>query len=157
MPDMVEITPTTYEEIYGMVLSKIKSYEFTRMSEEDIYAILSDYLKPSISKFKACKQNLSDRSDEIEQFNVQLTDEEIEILSNLMVIEFIDSNYIRVPALMKISLTSKDFYALGQKDHLNAMIAMRDVYKKENSQLISAYSYKNSKLFNASSEESITI
>lgn len=128
---------TPYTELYESVLSKIRDYDFMNMKEEEIYEILSDYLRPAIAAFRGCRQDLSQRDDE--NFSCNLTDTEIEILSNYMVIAYIDSNYIRVPLALKQTLSSKDFNAFSPANQLDKMVAMREKYRKENETLLSRY------------------
>lgn len=96
--------PTSYHVLFDGVLSKIKDYDFIKFSKEEIYSIMSDYIKPAIVRFSTCKQNLTDRDDFLQQFNVELTETEIEILINYMLISYLDSNYICVPTMLKSSL-----------------------------------------------------
>ena len=128
---------TPFEELYESVLSKIRDYDFINLNEDEIYEVLSDYLRPAIASFRGCRQDLSQRNDS--QFEAKLTDTEIEILSNYMVISYIDSNYIRVPLALKQTLSSKDFNAFSPANQLDKMIAMREKYRKDNETLLSRY------------------
>jgi hypothetical protein len=65
---------TPYERVYGSFLSKIKSYEIPSMEEEEVKEYLHDYLVPASSKFYACRQDLTDRDDELECYNCDLSD-----------------------------------------------------------------------------------
>ena len=130
---------TPYTVLYNNVLSKIKDYDFLNMWEEDIYEVLHDYLRPAIVSFRICKVDLSDRDDE--QFNVDLNDTEIEILSNYMTINYLDSNYIRVPLALKQTLSSKDFNAFSPANHLGKLVELREKYRQDNETLLSRYSW----------------
>ena len=55
---------TSFTVIYESVLSKIKDYQLADLEEEDVYSILSDYLRPAIVSFRICKQDLTDRDSE---------------------------------------------------------------------------------------------
>lgn len=130
---------TPYTVLYKSVLSKIKDYDFINLDEQDIYEILSDYIRPAIVSFRICKIDLSDRNES--GFNENLNDTEIEILSNYMVINYLDSNYIRVPLALKQTLSSKDFNAFSPANQLNAVMAVRDKYLSDNETLLSRYSW----------------
>lgn len=130
---------TPFTKIYESVLSKIKDYQLAELEEEEIYSILSDYLRPAIVSFRICKQDLTDRDDE--SFACDLTDTEIEILSNYMVIAYIDSNYIRVPRALKQVLSSKDFNAFSPANQLEKLENLREMYRKDNEILLSRYSW----------------
>ena len=135
---------TPYTVLYESVLSKIKDYDFINLSETDIYEVLSDYIRPAIVSFRICKIDLSNRNED--GFNETLNDNEIEILSNYMVINYLDSNYIRVPLALKQTLLSKDFNAFSPANQLNAVMAVRDKYLSDNETLLSRYSWIKRKI-----------
>ncbi len=130
---------TLFTELYESVLTKIKDYDFLNLEESQIYEVLSDYLRPAIASFRGCKQDLSQRNKV--RFKCKLTDTEIEILANYMVIAYLDSNYIRVPLALKQTLSSKDFNAFSPANQLDKMIAMREKYRKDNETLLVHYRY----------------
>ena len=132
---------TPYEKIYENLLPKFRSYEIPLMSTEEVKDFLHDYLIPAISRFHVCRKDLKDRDDIIQQFNVVLSDIEIEILSNYLLIEYIDSEYIRTPSLLKVQLPSSDFKVFSPANFLDKLVAMRTTYTKENETLLSRYAW----------------
>lgn len=141
------MTNTTYKELADAVFDKMKSYGFARMSEKDAYDIVIGYIRPSIVKFENCKQNLSNRDDLLKEFNFKLTDNTFFILTNYMIIEWLDSNYILVDEALKSYLTPSDFKSLENKDMLTKKIELRENLLKEAKQLSINKSYTNSRLF----------
>lgn len=138
---------TSYERIYDNVLPKFRSWEIPLMSEDEVKECLHDYLVPAITRFHVCRKNLSDRNDDLGEFNVILSDMEIEILSNYLLIEYLDSTYIRTPTLLKSSLSSTDFNSFSSANMLDKLMAMHKTYLAENETLLSRYawlSYKES-------------
>ena len=77
---------TPYETIYNRALAKITDYDLALLPDEDLHLMFKGWLTSAISKFRKCKSDLSDRDDELEIFNADLVDEEIEILALLVVI-----------------------------------------------------------------------
>lgn len=130
---------TPFTVLYDSVLSKIRDYDFFNMKQDEIYEVLSDYLRPAIAAFRSCKQDISKRNEE--GFECILTDTEVEILANYMTIAYLDSNYIRVPLALKQTLSSKDFNAFSPANHLEKMVEMREKYRKDNETLLVRYSY----------------
>lgn len=141
---------TTYKELYDSVFSKLKDYDLFKLSENEAYEIMSPYLKSGISKFKSCKKDLSNRDDELQEFNFVLDDVEFEILSNYILLEYIDSNYIRTTIMLRSYLSNSDFHKYDNKDMLNKVIEMRQMYMSETKQLMIDYSYSGSRLFTIS-------
>lgn len=136
---------TPYNKLYANLLPKFKNYDIPLMSIEEIEDMLKDYLVPAITRFHVCLKDLSDRNDDERVFNIDLDDNEIEILSNYMLIEFIDSNYIRVPSILKATLSSTDFNAFSPANLLSKLLDMRNTYLNENETLLSRYAWLNNK------------
>lgn len=133
--------PTSYEKLYENLLPKFRSYEIPLMSTEEVKDWLHDFLIPAISRFHVCRKNLNDRDDILQRFNIELSDIEIEILSNYLLVEYIDSEYIRTPTLLKVQLPSSDFKAFSPANFLDKLVAMRTTYTKENETLLSRYAW----------------
>ena len=133
--------PTSYEKLYENLLPKFRSYEIPLMSTEEVKDYLHDFLIPAISRFHVCRKDLNDRDDILQRFNVELSDIEVEILSNYLLIEYIDSEYIRVPSLLKIQLPSKDFKAFSSANMIEKLMNMHKTYLSENETLLARYAW----------------
>ena len=136
---------TSYEKIYENFLPKFRSYEIPLMSTEEVKDYLHDFLIPATSRFHVCRKNLNDRDDILQRFNVDLSDIEIEILSNYLLLELLDSEYIRVPSLLKVTLPSSDFKAFSKANLIDKLMAMHKTYKTENETLLSRYAWMGAK------------
>jgi hypothetical protein len=136
---------TPYEKIYENLLPKFRSYEIPLMSTEEVKDYLHDFLIPAVSRFHVCRKDLNNRDDIIQRFNDDLSDIEIEILSNYLLIEYIDSTYIRVPTLLKVSLPSSDFKVFSPANFLDKLMAMHRTYVTENETLLSRYAWMGAK------------
>lgn len=137
--------PTKYEKLYENLLPKFKSYQIPLMTTDEVKDYLHDFLIPAISRFHICRKDLNDRNDILERFNVSLSDMEIEILSNYMLLEYIDSTYIRVPTLLKVNLSSNDFNAFSPANMLDKLMSMHKTYLAENETLLSRYAWMGAK------------
>lgn len=131
---------TPYSKIYDRALAKITDYDLALLPDEDLHLMLKGWLTSSISKFRKCKSDLSDRDDELEIFNVDLVDEEIEILSLLLVGEWLE------PQVNSTLLTSQFFGGkeekwFSQSQHLAEVKALRDEVRTEARKLMRDYTY----------------
>ena len=88
---------------------------------------------------------MNDRDDIVQRFNVELSDIEIEILSNYLLIEYIDSEYVRTPSLLKVQLPSSDFKVFSPANFLDKLMAMHKTYVTENETLLSRYAWMGAK------------
>ena len=136
---------TSYEKIYENLLPKFRSYEIPMMTENEVEEQLHDFLIPAIARFHICRKDLSDRDDIVNCFNVELSDMEIEILSNYLLLEYIDSTYIRTPTLLKVNLSSSDFNAFSPANMLDKLMDMHKTYLAENETLLSRYAWMGAK------------
>lgn len=136
---------TPYEKLYDNLLPKFRSYEIPLMTTEEVKDYLHDFIIPAISRFHVCKKDLKDRDDILQRFNVELSDMEIEILSNYLLIEYIDSEYVRTPSLLKIQLPSSDFKVYSPANFLDKLMAMHKTYVTENETLLSRYAWMGAK------------
>ena len=136
---------TPYEKVYENLLPKFRSYEIPMMTSDEVREYLHDYLISATTKFHVCRKDLSDRNDILQRFNTDLSDTEIEILSNYTLLEYIDSTYIREPSLLKVTLSSKDFNAFSSANMLDKLMNMRKTYLAENETLVSRYAWFGAK------------
>lgn len=136
---------TPYDSIYQSFLQKISDYSFLSMDDTVLKNNLSGYLKSSITKFKRCKHDLSERDDIVGQFNIDLTDEEIEILSIYMMVEYLSPKLV-TSDLIAQSLSSQDFNIYSQANHIKEIRLLRDSYKSEADQAMMRYTLYNTDL-----------
>ena len=137
--------PTQYEKIYENLLPKFRDYDIPIMSIDEVKDYLHDFLVPAIARFHVCRKDLNDRNDILERFNCELSDVEIEILSNYALIEYIDSTYVRTPILLKVNLSSTDFNSYSPANMLDKLMNMRNKYISENETLLSRYAWMGAK------------
>ena len=132
---------TPYTTIYDNLLPKFRSYEIPLMTADEVKEYLHDFIIPAITRFHICRKNLNDRDDVLGQFNQDLSDTEIEIISNFALIEYLDSTYVRTASLLKVNLSSSDFNSYSPANMLDKLMNMRDAYRKENEMILSRYSW----------------
>lgn len=139
---------TTYRELADYVFRKIKDSEFAEMMSEQVaYDIVIGYMRSAVVMYENCKQDLSDRDDELAEFNFTLTDDTFIILCNYMTIEWLSSEFILTRQSLKARLSTADYHKIDTKDMLGKAMQLRSMLKSENDQLAINKSYKNSPLF----------
>lgn len=134
---------TLFTEINSIFTRKISDYSFVNLTQTDLDNILKGYLESSIPKFKKCKTSLSDRT--ATQFNQTLTDEEKEILGILMIFEWLNPQILNIE-LLKQALSSKDWSAYSQANHLKELRILREDMQSESERMMTSYSYDNGKI-----------
>lgn len=142
---MVKIT-TSYDVLYAGLMSKVRDYEWMSLSDDEIKGILHDYLRPAIVRFPYCRQNLSNRTDNNDgtgQFNIELTDTEIEILVDYMVIVWLDSNFVRTTVALKQSMPSTDYQMWSPGNWIGKLVELHGRLLREVDTLKTVYSHES--------------
>ena len=134
---------TPYEEVYERFLPKLTDYSFVNLSTQDVMDNLETFLKSSVIKFRYCDK-LHEKDDTLKQFNEDLTDEEKEILSILMCVEYLTPKLL-TDDLLKQTLNSKDYSLFSQANHIKEIRGLRDMYQKEANSLMVLYTFGKNK------------
>lgn len=133
---------TSYETIYNRFAQKITDYKLLELSDTDVHDMLHSWLISAISKFRRCNVDLSQRDEEIECFSVDLSDQEIEILSILMVSEWLE------PQVSSVLYTSQFFGGkeekfFAQANQLDKLMALKRENTLTAKKLMRDYGYQN--------------
>lgn len=134
---------TSYEEIYNLAANKITDPEIALLLPEDIEELFHGYLISAIPKFRKCKNDLSNRDDELRQFNVDLLDVEKEILAILVVREWLQPQLYSA-LLTKQVFSDKEQKYYSQSSHLSELRALDETLKIDAQKLSRDYTYGNS-------------
>lgn len=137
---------TKYKELVSLFYNKIKDYDLASLPEETATEIAISYIDSACNQFQSCSQSL-DRDDIMQEFETELSKDVKDTLVNYMVIEYIDSNYLKTSQALKARLSSSDFKSLNLPQQLSKVMELRSMLKSENDQLAINKSYKDSKLF----------
>lgn len=133
---------TEYSEIYNIFLQKVKDYDLAELEEGDAEENLLRMMKGACANFySVCRQDLKDRDDETSTFTDDLDDEVKEIISELMIVEWIKPRLNNTEHLRNV-LNTKDF---NQFSPANLLKEIRDTYNNVRSntrKMIVDYSYR---------------
>jgi hypothetical protein len=130
---------TPFSSVYAVFMRKVTDYSFLKLSQNDLEDILQGYISSACVNFKKCRSGLT-RDDVTNTFDATLTEEELEILGTLMVVEWLNPQIYNT-LLMKQHLNDKDFKIYSQAQHLEQLTKLRDDKKEEADGLIMAYSF----------------
>jgi len=111
---------TSYEIVFKSFLSKVQDPIFSQMEIGVVEDDLNSLLNAAILNFEYPKVNLKDKDDTLQQFNSDLTLDEIEILGHLMAYEWLNRGLQSID-LISQNMTTKDFNTFSQANHINAL------------------------------------
>ena len=137
---------TSYETIYNVALSKISDPQLAMLPDEDLAEILCGWMKSAIAKHRKCVSDLSDRDDELYQFNSDLTDLEIEILGILIAREWVSSQLLSVTNTLQV-FSGKETNYYSQSAHLKELQLLDEKLRLEAQQLSRDYTYIDNDYF----------
>lgn len=137
---------TSYATLYKRCLAKIEDPVLAMMSDEDLKDILHGYLVSAIAKHRTCEHDLSDRDDELMQFNSDLSDIELEIVAILMAREWVSQQLLSVTNTLQV-FSGKETNYYSQAAHLKELQALDEKYRLEAQQLSRDYTYAKNEYF----------
>ena len=131
---------TTYDEIYNRCARYLTDFELAEISQEDADTIFHEWMVGAISKFRKCKNDLSDRDDELRVFNVDLLDIEKEILAVMMAREWL-APQLNSALITKQVFGGKEEKYYSQAAHLSSLENRDEKLKLDAQKLSRDYSY----------------
>ena len=137
---------TQYSTLYEKCLSKIEDPQLAMLPEEDLENILHGWMVSAIAKHRKCTNDLSNRDEKNKQFNFDLTDLEVEILSILMCREWVSGQLNSVVNTLQV-FSGKETKYYSQSSHLAELQALDDKWKLEAQHLSRDYTYIDNDYF----------
>lgn len=132
---------TYLTELYELFLSKVSDYGFLKITEEELEEDLLGYLKSATAKFYKCKSSLKViEEDGVKRFEDELHPFELEILTTLMLVEYLKPQVLSSEVL-KQSLSDKDFKIYSQANQLQQLNLTYRMLRMEAGKLITEYTY----------------
>lgn len=132
---------TFYSEIFDYFLNKISDYDLLKnLENSEINKLCNMYLRSSIAHFIKCKKDLSKRDDNQQMFLISLDELEIEIISSLMVIEWLKP-YINNRLNLSSFLGDSDFKTYSQANQLNSLVELQKKLQEDIERLLMEYSW----------------
>ena len=150
----LQTTITPFSKVYDSFLSKITDDMYMELTEYETFNMLEELLITAIEKFEFPRVNLQDydlsyeKEDEIYmgmdndyylghatlfiggQFNNYLTNEEINILSTYMIVEWLGQQLASVENT-RLKYSGSDFKFTSQANHMSKLLAQKKDYERE--------------------------
>lgn len=138
---------TDFSDIYDLCMISIRDYKIDQLFNlgdlSNFEHLMLGYLKKAIPKFIHCKKSLQDIMDlNLCQFTKDLDLAEQVILSDLMVIEWLNSKILDVTN-MQLHLNDTDFKHYSEAQNLTAKINTRNILQESVNQDMTNYELRN--------------
>lgn len=129
---------TSYEDVYKSFMIRITDQNFLSLPDDDIEEFCLLYMKKAIPKFYNSRVDLSDRDDDLREFNFKLDDLEVEILGALMTTEWLTPQIYNI-TLLKQFLNDSEYRHFSQANHIDKLIELKNVTEDDVHKLIILY------------------
>lgn len=115
---------TSFETIIDRFLGKITDDMYLELTPEDTIRDAKQFLVDAIPYFEFPRFALYDYNEELEEYNVELTDEEINILALLMKTAWLERQINSVENT-RMKYSGSDFKMTSQANHLSKLIQLK--------------------------------
>lgn len=138
---------TPYEKVYNRFLLKISDFNLVEVDDYSFDEMMNGWLSSAILRVRKCQHDLSKRDDEVQEFEEDLSDLEIELLACGMVDSWL------TPMLNSTELTlqfigGKEEQYYSQANHISELRAMKEQNLLEMNRLHNYYTYTTNSYFN---------
>lgn len=113
---------TSYDQVYKAFSKRITDLKMLDLSDSDVLEYTRELMESAIPKFMMCQSDLTNRDDELGQFNIDLLPIEIEILALMMTSEWLEPQ-INSTELVGQFFGSKDQKWFAQSNQLEKLQA----------------------------------
>jgi len=139
---------TPYETVFKSFKKRIEDKDLPLLSEYDQEEMMTEWLDSAIGYIELeglkIENDLSDRDNDLQEFNADLTNSEIEVIAMYMVVAWYDPKINSLQHTLMF-VGTKDEKWTSQKDHLNMMMTIQDSKRLEARKYFRNYCYKHNK------------
>ena len=134
---------TPFENIQARCRGRIRDYDKESYTDEMFAQVEQDLLESAIDDFAdICGQDLADYDIELQQFNVELTRKEQNILALSMIVHWLEP-YVYNSDALKNAMSTKDFSVFSPAKLLEQMRGLLQQSERKLKAEMNLYSFKS--------------
>lgn len=137
---------TPYETVYGRFLNKCTDFNLADLDDHTLNEMMKDWLDSAIIRTRT-SSDLSARDDEAEEFENDLTDQDVELLSMGMVLAWLDQR-IQSTEYTNLFIGGKETKFYSPSQQLTELRNLRADIVREMQQIHCYNTYLTSSYFN---------
>lgn len=122
--------PTSFQEIYDRFLGRITDDMYMEWTEQDTLKDMKNILLAAIPGFEFPRFPLYNYNIDGETYNVHLTNEEVNILSVLMMIEWVQRQTVSIENIRQ-KYSGSDFKMTSQANHLDKLMLLKQELERQ--------------------------
>ena len=124
------MTPTLFSDIYSNFFSKITDDMYMELTLEETERDVKDLFLNALPHFEFPRVDVYNFDEEIEEYNIELSKEEINIITTYMVVEWIGRQLANID-LTRMQYSGSDFKFTSQANHLSKLTELKKVYTQK--------------------------
>ena len=124
------MTPTLFTDIYSNFFSKITDDMYMELSKKETEADAKDIMMNALPHFEFPRVDIYNFDEDIEEYNIELSKEEINIIATYMVVEWIGRQLANID-LTRMQYSGSDFKFTSQANHLAKLTELKKVYTQK--------------------------
>lgn len=119
-----------FRAVYDIFFSKITDDMYMEMTEFETQSILMSLLENALHWFEFPRFDIYNYSKELEEFNIELTNEEMNIIATYMVVEWLGQQLATVE-LTRMKYSGSDFKFTSQANHMHKLTNLKKEYERQ--------------------------
>ena len=127
---MEEMETTPFSFVYDDFFNKITDDLYMELTEEDTKKLLEPMLMAAIHKFEFPRFDITNIDNQEKCFNSKLTNEEINILSTYMIVEWLGQQLASIENV-RMKYSGSDFKFTSQANHMQKVLSLKKDYERE--------------------------
>jgi len=121
---------TSFSVVYDSFLSKVTDDMYMELFPDETNALLQDLMLTALPWFEFPRVDIFDYDLEKESFNIELSNEEVNIIATYMVVAWMGEQLASIENI-RMKYSGADFKLTSQAAHMKTLLALRDAYKSE--------------------------
>ena len=121
---------TTFDVIYNSFTSKITDDMYMELTEAETNSMQKELLMNALHWFEFPRVDIYDFNEELEEYNILLSNEEINIISTYMVVEWFGYQIASVENT-RMKYSGSDFKFTSQANHMQKLLQLQKHYERK--------------------------
>lgn len=121
---------TTFETIYNRFFSKVTDDMYMELDENQTEHMTESLLKSALPWFEFPRVDLYNFNDEEKTYNIELSNEEINIIAVYMLVEWLTQQLVTVENTRE-KYSGSDFKFTSQANHMAKLLSLKKDYERE--------------------------
>lgn len=121
---------TTFDVIYNSFTSKITDDMYMELTKAETNSMQKELLMNALHWFEFPRVDIYDFNEDLEEYNILLSNEEINIISTYMVVEWFGYQIASVENT-RMKYSGSDFKFTSQANHMQKLLQLQKDYERK--------------------------